>query len=151
MSHRTDIDKQLAELEALIGNQPEEVAEVHDPEEGHSKFPGWLTIIGAAVAIDLAARFFIPSSDSFVRILEAVVFVVAGIALMVPIVRKKDLTALRRKIHVWLSAALGLGAIRSGMWGFGIPVEYANLTIFVIGIVGLAALYFVRRRAKLGR
>lgn len=146
MSHRTEIDKELAKLESLVTGEDHELEEAPEESPNASKGPNWLLIVGIAVGVDLAARFFVPS-DSFVRILEALIFAAAGVALILPVVRKTALSGLRRKIHSWLAAALGLGAIRSGMWGMGIPVQYANLTIFLIAVVGLATFFLVRGRA----
>ena len=53
----------------------------------------------------------------------ALPFLVAAVALMLPVVRKSNLSGFRSKLHKWLAAAFALGALRSGLWGFGMPVE----------------------------
>ena len=150
----SEIDRQLAEMERMAGMSGSEVSASKpgsDDEGGDgkkSRLPGWPTILGVVLVIDLAARFFIPASDSFVRILEGSVFGTAAVALAIPLFRKRGLSDLRRKIHGWLGALLGLGGIRSLMWGLGVPVEIANLTIFLLGLGGLAALFFFRKRTQ---
>ena len=124
-----------------VDNQLEET-----PSEDDPKIPNWLKIVGVAVVVDLAARLFVPSSMPFVLVLEAVIFLAAAGALALPVIRKEEMTGFRSKLHKWLSAAFALGAIRSGMWGFGVPVEYANLTIFLLGLTGLAVVYFLKKK-----
>ena len=139
----TEIDRQVAELEGLLDGVDERLAE--QPKK-KSKMPGWLTIVGIVAAIDLGARFFVPSSIPFVLLFEALMFSVAGVALILPVVRKSNLSGFRRKLHKWLAAAFALGALRSGIWGFGVPVEYANLTIFLLGLTGLVVTYLRRKK-----
>ena len=145
MTTKTEIDAKVAELESLLGGVDQRLTE---PPKKKRKMPSWLAIVGVAAAIDLAARFFVPASMPFVQIFEAVVFLAAAVGLSLPVIRKSEMTGFRRKLHTWLAAAFALGAIRSGLWGFGLPVEYANLTIFLMGLVGVAGAYFRRRKTK---
>ncbi len=143
MTPNIDIDKQVAELESLLNGVDDRLAE---KPKRKRKVPGWLAIVGIAVAIDIGARFFVPSSILFVQGFEALIFLVAAVALILPVVRKSNLSGFRSKLHKWLAAAFALGALRSGLWGFGLPVEYANLTIFVLGLAGIAVAYFSRKK-----
>ena len=154
MTTRQDIDKSLAELERLASGSGSDEQFTQRPtavstlkSKWKRRLPSWMVVVGAAAVIDLAARFFIPSSMPFVLVFEAVIFATASVLLIRPVVRKLELTGFRRKLHIWLAAAFALGAIRSGLWGFGVPVEYANLTIFLLGLAGVAATY-LRRKSK---
>lgn len=143
MTINTDIDRQLAELEAMVDGS------VDRPDEGpkrKSKVPGWLAVVAVAAVVDLAARFFVPSSQSFVLILEGLIFAIAGGVLLLPILKRRPLSTIRRRVHIWLGGAFILGTIRSGMWGLGAPVEYANLTIFLLGLGALAIAWLKRKR-----
>jgi len=143
MTPNIDIAKQVAELESLLNGVDDRLTE---KPKRKRKVPGWLAIVGIAAAVDLAARFFVPSSMPFVLVLESAVFFVAAAALAIPVIRKATMTGFRRKLHKWLAAAFALGAIRSGMWGLGVPVEYANLTIVLLGLAGLAVVYLRRKK-----
>ena len=143
MSSREAIDKQVAELSQLLEGVDRSLEE--QPKKKR-RMPSWLTIVVVAAAIDIGARFFIPSSMPYVLKFEAAVFLTAAIALIAPLVRGKKLMGFRNKLHKWLAAAFVLGAIRSGMWGFGMPVEYANLTIFLMGLAGIVLVYFRRKK-----
>ena len=145
MPSQESIDKQVAELTQLLDGVDRSVEA--QPKKKR-RIPSWLTIVVVAAAIDLAARFFVPSSMPFVLVFEALIFSLAGVSLILPVVRKAKLTGFRRKLHTWLAAAFALGAIRSGLWGFGLPVEYANLTIFLMGLGGVVAMYFRRKRRQ---
>ena len=145
MTSRNDIDEKVAELERLLDGVDDRLME--QPKQKR-KMPSWLAIVGLAAVIDLGARFFVPSSMPFVLLVEALIFSFAAGALILPVVRTKKLTGYRRKVHKWLAAAFALGAIRPGMWGFGVPVEFANLTIFLLGLAGVAAFYFRRKTRR---
>jgi quinol-cytochrome oxidoreductase complex cytochrome b subunit len=139
-----DIDRAMAELEGLTKKEDQSLEPT--PEQA-SRIPMWLKVVGIAAIVDIGARLFIPSSESFVLVLEAGIFIVAAVALVLPLLRRPSkLTGLRRKLHTWFGAAFTLGALRSGLWGFGLPVEYANLTIFILALVGLGVAYIVKRR-----
>jgi hypothetical protein len=145
-----DIDRELARMQELAGmntDGKEVVAGTESTARRKRRFPLWLGIVIGAAVIDLGARFFVPSSTLFVQKFEAFLFLATAAALAIPIVRKSPLSAFRKKAHIWLGAIFLLGAIRSGMWGFGFPVQYANLTVFVLAVVALGSLYVVRRRS----
>jgi hypothetical protein len=151
MTTRQDIDKSLAEMERLASGSDEQFTQKPTAvstrkSKWKRRLPSWMVVVGVAAVIDLAARFFIPSSMPFVLVFESVIFATASVSLIRPVVQKLELTGFRRKLHMWLAAAFALGAIRSGMWGFGVPVEYANLTIFLLGLAGVAATYLRRKR-----
>lgn len=110
------------------------------------KVPSWMSVIGLAALLDLGARFFVPASMPFVLKFEAVIFAAAAIGLLIPTLKRPSLVGYRKKLHRWLSGAFALGAIRAGMWGFGVPVEYANLTSFVLGVCALGFLYFWKNK-----
>lgn len=155
MSRMSEIDRQMAELEAMAsgGSVPADRSDVVEKKsasgsDDDSRFPLWIKIVGIAALVDIAARFFVPSSQSFVLVLEAGIFLVAATALLLPVVRRKPLSRLRRRIHAGLGAVFALGAIRSGLWGLGVAVELANLTIFLLGLAALGVWFFVRRRSK---
>lgn len=144
MTTNIDIDKKVAELESMQVGLDQRLEETS--KKGRRSVPSWLKIIGVAAVIDVAARLFLPSSMPFVLVLEALIFSGAAVALTLPVIRKARMTGFRKKLHILLGAAFALGAIRSGMWGLGIPVEYANLTIFLLGLAGLAVVYFWKKK-----
>ncbi len=144
MTTNIDIDKELAELESMLDGVDQRLEQTST--KGRRRVPSWLKIIGVAAVIDVVARFFVPSSMPFVLVLEALIFSGAAVALVLPVIRKAGMTGFRKKLHTWLGAAFALGALRSGMWGLGVPVEYANLTIFLLGLAGLAVVYFWKKK-----
>jgi hypothetical protein len=146
-----DRDTQTTQLDDILSDMDASLLETPDKKRRKRRVPRWLWIILGAAAVDLAARFFIPASMPFVLKLEAFVFLGAAAALALPVFRKVAMSGARRKVRSWLAGALVLGAIRSGMWGFGIPVEYANLTIFLLGLGALGAFLFRRRLRRRDR
>ena len=146
MSSISEIDRQMAELEALASGKTDDALEPTQEPEEESGFPTWLKVAGVVVIVDLAARFFVPASDTFVLLLEGAAFAAGGIALLLPVLRKTEMSVVRRRIHSWLGGAFMLGAIRSGLWGAGLPVQYANLVIFVLGLAALGVWYVKSKR-----
>ena len=100
MTTNIDIDKKVAELESMLDGVDRRLEET--PTKRRRRIPGWLKIIGVAAVIDLAARFFVPSSMPFVLVLEALIFSGAALALALPVIRKANMTGFRKKIHTWL-------------------------------------------------
>ena len=96
MTTNIDIDKQVAELESLLDGVDQRLEETS--KKGRRRIPGWLKIIGVAAVIDVAARFFVPSSMPFVLVLEAVIFSGAAVALALPVIRKARMTGFSKSL-----------------------------------------------------
>lgn len=147
MSRETrEIQAELEKMERMLHGDVEVPVESTTAKR---KPPLWLIVVAGAAAIDLAARFFVPSSDRFVLILEACLFLVVAAVLTVPLVRRRaDLSSARRRFQTILAACFGLAALRAGLWGAGLAVELANLTIFILGIILVGIAYVRSRQTK---
>ncbi len=99
--------------------------------------------------IELAVRFAIPFELRRVLVVEAVVFLGAGVVSGM-LVRRSVQVGWRYALQWALVGAFVLAAVRAGLWAAGVPVARANQIIGLLGVLALAAVW-LRRRSPSGR
>ncbi|HEX9659847.1 MAG TPA: hypothetical protein VGA18_06070 [Rhodothermales bacterium] len=102
----------------------------------------WLVLAGVLIG-EATVRFALGYELGRVLVIEAMLLMFAA-ALLNSIARRADLSGRARTATRFLSLTFVLGAIRSGLWFAGLGVQWANLTILVIGLA-LFTLWWRRR------
>lgn len=105
----------------------------------------WITVILAAVAVDLGVRFGLRPGFRLSLWVETIVFVLAAAVLLWLYRRAPARSGWRRRLQVVLIASLLLAALRSAIWASGRPVPLANGTVLVLGLVAWASFRFRAR------
>src|SRR5574341_1907394 len=105
----------------------------------------WVLLFGMIAAIELTVRFLLPFDLRRVLIVEAGLFLGAGVTTWALVLRSPQSFGWRRVAQWSLAGGLILAAIRATLWASGMPVARANLVIALLGAVGLIALWFQRR------
>ncbi|HEY7193505.1 MAG TPA: hypothetical protein VH439_07160 [Gemmatimonadales bacterium] len=108
-------------------------------------FP-WMVLFGSIAVIELVVRFAFPFSLRRVLGVETVVFLGAGLAAGA-LARRSTQVGWRHALPWLLAASLGLAAVRTGLWFWGVSVARANLVIGLLA-VGMACIWWIRRRVR---
>ena len=109
----------------------------------------WLLLFAMVGIIELAVRFALPFERRRVLVVEAVVFLGAGVVSGM-LVRRSVQVGWRYALQWALVGAFVLAAVRAGLWAVGVPVARANQIIGLLGVLALAAVW-LRRRSPSGR
>ena len=107
----------------------------------------WLLLFAIVAIIELAVRFAIPFELRRVLVVEAVLFLGAGVVSGM-LVRRSVQVGWRYALQWVLVGALVLAAVRAGFWAAGVPVARANQIIGLLGALALGAVW-LRRRSRL--
>ncbi len=106
----------------------------------------WAGVVVLATAFDLAGRFLLPFDLMRVMRIEAVLFPLAGIALVLMLRREPRASGWRRTLQWGLVACFLLAGLRALLWAAGAHPLIANITppsVFVLSVLVLV----IRRRA----
>ena len=108
----------------------------------------WLSVVLAATAIDLLARF--GGSFSFHGVLwvEAFLFPATGVGLLFLLRKAPRLSGFKRTFQVVLIVSFFLAGLRSGLWASGLPVGTANLLVLAGAILTWIGSRVSRRRLE---
>jgi hypothetical protein len=104
----------------------------------------WLLLFAIVGVIELAVRFAIPFALRRVLVVEAVVFLGAGVVSGM-LVRRSVQVGWRYALQWALVGAFVLAAVRAGLWAVGVPVARANQIIGLVGVLALGAVWLRRR------
>ncbi|MCX6134531.1 MAG: hypothetical protein NTU47_12015 [Ignavibacteriales bacterium] len=103
----------------------------------------------AALILDLLGRSLSDFDMSVFRPLEAGIFVVAGLSLLVAAHFDRQHSLKSHRIEIWLALAFGLGALRSGLWAAGMDIQDVNNIDMAFGVAGAVCVYFWTTRSSL--
>ena len=105
----------------------------------------WAGVVVVATALDLAGRFLLPFDLMRVMRIEAVLFPVAGIVLLLMVWREPSASGWRRTLQWGLIACFLLAGLRAVLWAVGAHPLIANVTSPAVFVVSGLALVFRRR------
>ena len=105
----------------------------------------WLLLFAIVGIIELVVRFAIPFETRRVLVVEAVLFLGAGVVSGI-LARRAVQVGWRYALQWALVAAFVLAAVRAGLWAVGVPVPRANQIIALLGVLALGAVWLRRRR-----
>jgi hypothetical protein len=108
----------------------------------------WISVILAAAAIDLFARFGIPFDLTRVLWIESAVFSLSGLGLLLLSGRSPRARGLRRRMQIVLVAGFFLGGLRSGLWAAGFPIGRVDLLVLGTAILLWLGLHLARLRQR---
>lgn len=109
---------------------------------------GWISVILAATATDLFARFGIPFDLTRVLWVEAAIFPLSGVGLLLLSRRSPWAPGFRRRIQIVVVAGFFLSGLRSGLWAAGFPIGRVNLAVLGAAILLWLGFRLARIRQK---
>jgi hypothetical protein len=110
----------------------------------------WGAILLAIGILDVAVRLVTAWSMEWVVRAEAALLLSTAFGLLMLHRRRPASTARARVIQLGLVASLTLGGLRAALWAMGMPVQYANLAIGILALVGGVSVLWRRRMRPAG-
>jgi NAD(P)-dependent dehydrogenase (short-subunit alcohol dehydrogenase family) len=108
----------------------------------------WTAVVVLATAVDLAGRFLLPFDLMQVMRIEAVLFPLAGIVLLLMVRREPRASGWRRMLQWGLIACFLLAGLRAALWAIGAHPLIANITSPTVFVLSVLVLVFRRRAAR---
>ncbi len=95
----------------------------------------WMPVLVAAIAADVGVRYAFHFEQSRVLPIEAGILGAAGAFILALSRRPVPLRTGPRRGECALAAVLGLGALRSLLWGAGVAVWEANIIVLALTLI----------------
>jgi hypothetical protein len=110
----------------------------------------WGAVLLAIGILDIAVRLVTAWSMEWVVRAEAALLLSTAFGLLMLHRRRPASTTRARVIQLGLVASLTLGGLRAALWAMGMPVQYANLAIGILALVGGVSVLWRRRMRPAG-
>lgn len=108
----------------------------------------WSSVILAATAVDLLARFGGPFNLTRILWIEALLFPAVGIGLIALLKKNPRLSGFKRRVQVLIIASFFLAGLRSGLWASGVPVGRANMVVLFAAVLAWIGFRINRGRKR---